>query len=56
MTDEKLIQATLLALTKQNIAVSGKGDGNAGIIEDFDGIWTTGWIFSYPAIYGEYSP
>lgn len=54
MTDEEIMQAVLLALTRQNVTGSGSQDGTAGIIEDFDGVWTLGWIVNYPAIYGEY--
>ena len=53
MDDATIIQATLLALTKQNVTGTGFDDGSSGIIDDCV-VLVTGFIESYPPIYGEY--
>ena len=53
MTDEEIMQAVLLALTRQNVTGSGSQDGTAGIIADCL-VLTTGYLDSYPPVYGEY--
>ena len=52
MTDEALLQATLLALTRQNI--TGDPGGKSGAIIDDYAIRTDGWIEEISPIMGDY--
>lgn len=52
MTDEKLMQATLLALTKQNVTYGGFGT-NFEIYGDMK-LKTDGWVDGTEYIYGNY--
>lgn len=49
---EELLQATMLALTRQNV-VGDSSDQVTGLIGDV-AIYTEGWIVQTPPIYGDF--
>ena len=49
---EELLQATMLALTRQNV-VGDSSDQVTGLIGDV-AIYTDGWIVQTPPIYGDF--
>lgn len=49
---EELLQATMLALTRQNV-ISESGDPSGAMLGDV-AIYTEGWIVQTPPIYGDF--
>ena len=49
---EELLQATMLALTRQNV-VGEVGDPSGAMLGDV-AIYTEGWIVQTPPIYGDF--
>ena len=52
ITDAELMQATLLALTRQNVTGDSVGSSGA-IVDDFTGIALSGWVETLAPVYGD---
>ena len=52
MTDEDLMQATLIALTQQNVV--GREDTRPARVNDFNGICLEGYVCLWEDVYGTY--